>query len=231
MGTWCEDLQSQPVIAVVRARTPETAYGMAKAAIAGGFQRIEIAGVPHGPAVIAALRGLAEIGVGTVLSATQAAEAIGAGARFVFAPHWDGEVAACCGGVPYIPGALTPTEIWRAWQGGATAVKVFPSQTVGTAYLTCIRAVYPQIPLIPTGGVTQENVGDWLTQGAIAVGVSSDLFPSPLVQAQDWGAIAARCRNFLERLSEVSLQPVEPLVERRGTLPIQEGFPPIFELS
>ncbi|HAN46317.1 MAG TPA: hypothetical protein DCQ32_07160 [Cyanobacteria bacterium UBA8156] len=202
MISWCENLRSQPVIAVVRARDPETAYGMARAAIAGGVQRVEIAGVPHGPTVIAALQGLAEIGAGTVLSAAQTEAAIGAGARFVFAPHWDGEVGACCrrAEVPYIPGALTPTEIWQAWQGGATAVKVFPIQTVGAAYLSWIRAVYPQIPLIPTGGVTRRNAGELLAQGAIAVGVSSDLFPTPLVQTQNWEAIAAQCRHFLESL-------------------------------
>ncbi len=212
---WWEGLRSQPAIAVVRARDPETAYGMAKAAIAGGFRRVEIAGVPQGEKVIAALSDLAEVGVGTVLSVPQVAAAIGAGARFVFAPHWDETVAAGCrgAGVPYIPGALTPTEIWRAWQGGATAVKIFPSQVVGAAYLTGIRTVYPQIPLIPAGGVTHENVGDWLAHGAIAVAVSSELFPKPLVQAQDWEAIAVRCRNFLAKVSAAVLQPVEPVGE------------------
>ncbi|MGQ9864768.1 MAG: bifunctional 4-hydroxy-2-oxoglutarate aldolase/2-dehydro-3-deoxy-phosphogluconate aldolase [Pseudanabaenaceae cyanobacterium] len=226
MIPWCENLRSQPAIAVVRATKPETAYRMARAAIAGGFQRVEIAGVPGGEHVIAALQGGATVGAGTVLSVAQAEAVLGAGAQFVFAPHWDGEVGACCraAGVPYIPGALTPTEIWRAWQGGATAVKVFPIQTVGATYLSCIRSVYPQIPLIPTGGVTRDNAGALLGQGAIAVGVASDLFPKHLVQAQNWEAIAAQCHRFLASLPDVTSPPVAPVAEIHGTWPIPEGI-------
>ncbi|NJK60102.1 MAG: hypothetical protein HC918_07520 [Oscillatoriales cyanobacterium SM2_1_8] len=177
---------------------------MATAAIAGASTGRGGRG-SHGERAIAALQRFAEceVGVGTVLAVAQAERAIAAGARFLFAPHWDAAVGTCClrAGVPYIPGAFTPTEIWQAWEGGGTAVKVFPIQTAGgRAYLRCVRGVYPQIPLIPTGGVTRANATALLQEGAIAVGVAGDLFPAAAVQAQNWAAIAERCRTFLASL-------------------------------
>ena len=101
--------------------------------------------------------------------------------------------------VAMVPGALTPTEIGTAWAGeGATAVKVFPIQSVGgTRYLAALAGPMGDIPLIPTGGVTCENAGTFLRAGAIAIGLSTDLFPKALIQSGDFPALEARIRNWL----------------------------------
>jgi 2-dehydro-3-deoxyphosphogluconate aldolase/(4S)-4-hydroxy-2-oxoglutarate aldolase len=118
------------------------------------------------------------IGAGTVLDEEQARACIDAGARFVVSPIVDVATIAACrrADIPILPGALTPTEIVQAWRAGADFVKVFPCSAVGGAsYLKALKAPLPQIPLVPTGGVTLETIGAFFAAGASAVGVGSDL--------------------------------------------------------
>lgn len=117
------------------------------------------------------------VGAGTVLDADQAAAAVDAGAEFLVTPHVDDAVAAAAHRlkVPLIPGALTPTEILRAWRAGAAIVKLFPAVTVGPQYLRQLRGPLPDIPLLPTGGVTAENTAEFIAAGAVAVGVGGSL--------------------------------------------------------
>jgi 2-dehydro-3-deoxyphosphogluconate aldolase/(4S)-4-hydroxy-2-oxoglutarate aldolase len=104
--------------------------------------------------------------------------------------------------VPIIPGALTPTEIVTAWTQGASCVKVFPVQAVGgTSYIKSLQAPLGHIPLIPTGGVTLENAKDFLQVGAVAVGLSGELFPKKWVLAENWQAIANQAKNLTQRLN------------------------------
>jgi 2-dehydro-3-deoxyphosphogluconate aldolase/(4S)-4-hydroxy-2-oxoglutarate aldolase len=101
-----------------------------------------------------------------------------------------------------VPGALTPTEIVTAWDSGATCVKVFPIEAVGGAnYIKSLQGPLGHIPLIPTGGVTLENAKEFIKAGAIAVGLSGDLFPKPLIAAQDWDAIAQRAKTLKQQLA------------------------------
>ena len=103
--------------------------------------------------------------------------------------------------IPIIPGALTPTEIVTAWQAGASCVKVFPVQAVGGAsYIKSLQEPLGQIPLIPTGGVTLENAKEFIAAGAIAVGLSGQLFPPQLVELGDWEAIAQLAKNLIETI-------------------------------
>jgi 2-dehydro-3-deoxyphosphogluconate aldolase/(4S)-4-hydroxy-2-oxoglutarate aldolase len=117
------------------------------------------------------------VGAGTVLDADQAAAAVDAGAEFLVTPHVDDAVAAAAHRlkVPLIPGALTPTEILRAWRAGAAIVKLFPAVTVGPPYLRQLRGPLPDIPLLPTGGVSVENTAEFIAAGAVAVGVGGAL--------------------------------------------------------
>lgn len=122
-----------------------------------------------------------ELGVGTVLSAAAASSAISAGARFVFSPVVSAEVAATCRemGTPYFPGCATPTEIHRAMELGCTAVKLFPASTLGgPGFLRSVRAVFPSLSAIPTGGVSpdQAELSEWFASGACAVGLGSAVF-------------------------------------------------------
>ena len=107
--------------------------------------------------------------------------------------------------IPLVPGALSPTEIVTAWQAGATSVKVFPVQALGGAsYIRHLQGPLSQIPLIPTGGVTIENAKDFLAAGAIAVGLSGNLFPAAAVQSGNWQAIAQQAKILRQQVANVS---------------------------
>lgn len=197
--SWLTLLQQHRAIAVIRSPQIELGLQMAKAVAAGGMRLIEITWNSDQPAeLIRQLRSqlpTCTIGTGTILDISQLRKAIACGAQFLFSPHVDQTLiqAAVDAGVPIVPGALSPTEIMTAWQAGASCVKVFPVQAVGGAsYIKSLQLPRGQIPLIPTSGVTGENAKEFLAAGAIAVGLSSDLFPQPLVAARDWEAIIAR---------------------------------------
>lgn len=198
-----------PAIAVVRAPNLEVGYHMSRCAIAGGLIDIEIAwNTPQAASLVTRLRQDfpdCRIGVGTVLTVEQLHQAAQVGATFVFSPHTNVALiqAAQSLELPVVPGALTPSEIVTAWQAGATAVKVFPIQVVGgTNYLKAIAAPLNDIPLIPTGGVTLEQTPEFLRAGAIAVGLSSQLFPRQALAQQDWPGITQRIRDWRDRLAK-----------------------------
>jgi 2-dehydro-3-deoxyphosphogluconate aldolase/(4S)-4-hydroxy-2-oxoglutarate aldolase len=135
------------------------------------------------------------IGAGTVLDADGARECVDAGARFIVSPALDVETIETCRAleVPIFPGALTPTEVLTAWKAGAAAVKVFPANAVGGAsYLKSLKAPLPQIELIPTGGVSLDNIGEFIRAGALAVGVGADLVKG------EAAAITAKARAYAE---------------------------------
>lgn len=208
---WLHHLSQQRAIAVVRASQPEVALALAEVAIAAGWQNLEItATTPEFATIIAQVRqqhAHGWIGVGTVLDAATAHRAIDAGAQFLFSPYCLADVMAVARqrSIPVVPGALTPQEIGTAWQMGATAVKVFPVQSVGgPQYLQALRGPLGHIPLIPTGGVTLANAREFWEAGAVAVGLASDLFPHHWVESRDWEAIAARIRSFLSLLPDRS---------------------------
>lgn len=114
-----------------------------------------------------------EIGAGTVLTHSAARRAIDAGARFLVMPHLDAELVAWSAfvGIPAIPGCATPTEVLAAWRAEAAAIKVFPASSLGPGFVRELRGPFPDIPLLPTGGVTLESVGAWIAAGAIGVGM------------------------------------------------------------
>jgi 2-dehydro-3-deoxyphosphogluconate aldolase/(4S)-4-hydroxy-2-oxoglutarate aldolase len=205
--SWLTQLQKHRAIAVIRYPQLELGSQMAKAVSSGGMQLIEITWNSDQPAeLVRQLRSelpSATIGAGTILDLNQLREAIASGAQFLFCPHVDSALiqAAVEAGVPIIPGALSPTEIVTAWQAGASCVKVFPVQSVGGVnYIKNLQDPLGQIPLIPTSGVTKENAGGFLEAGAIAVGLSSQLFPQQLVAARDWEGIAERAKSFYHQL-------------------------------
>lgn len=181
---------------------------MAKAAAAGGFQLLEIAWTNNTqPAQMMAeiLSALPDctVGVGSVLSAEDLKGAIAANAQFCFTPHTDPSLInyAIKQSLPIIPGAMTPTEIVTAWRAGAASVKVFPISALGSAaYIRSLQDPLGPIPLVPTGGVTSEIAPALIAAGAIAVGLSTALFPKDEVQQKNWAAIEARSRYLLALL-------------------------------
>ncbi len=203
---WLTQLKQQRLIAVIRAQELALGHQMANTLIQAGIQLIEVTWNSDGPAhLVAQLRERhpdRTIGVGTILSQGELAEAIAAGAQFAFCPHthpslieW-GESQHC----PMIPGALSPTEIVTDWQAGASSVKIFPAQSLGPAYIRYLQGPLGHIPLIPTGGVNHENAPAFLEAGAIAVGVASCLFLPELMQAQDWPGLVTHIQTFRQRI-------------------------------
>ena len=176
---------------------------MAGAAIAGGLSYLEVTWTSDRPtSLIQRLRERfphCQVGAGTLMTPQELQEAIAAGAQFLFSPHYQFPLLeqAMAAGVPMIPGALTPTEIIQAWQAGATAVKVFPISAMGgVQYLRSLQVPLRGIPLIPTGGVTWETAPAFLNAGAVALGVSTDLFPPSDLAAENWSEVEARSRRW-----------------------------------
>lgn len=206
--SWLTLLQHSGAIAVIRAAKIDRGHKMAKAVASGGMNLIEITWNSDRPAdLIGQLRAelpTCTIGTGTLLNLDQMEQAIAAGAQFLFTPHVDPVMiqAAVSQGIPIIPGALSPTEIVTAWTAGASCVKVFPVGAVGGAtYIKSLQGPLGQIPLIPTGGVTLENAKEFISAGAVAVGLSGQLFPQKLVDKGDWEAIAQIAKTLIQQLA------------------------------
>ncbi len=205
---WQQLLTCHRMIAVIRSSQLEVGLAMAHAVAHGGIKIIEIGWNSDRPDQLVTLlrKELPDciIGVGTILDNQQLQDAIACGTQFIFCPHLNPNLLTTAVEeyrIPLIPGALSPTEIVTAWQLGASAVKVFPIQAVGGAnYIHSLQAPLGQISLIPTGGITLENASAMLSAGAIAVGLSSQLFPKSLVEAKDWQAITQRTQILLASL-------------------------------
>jgi 2-dehydro-3-deoxyphosphogluconate aldolase/(4S)-4-hydroxy-2-oxoglutarate aldolase len=165
----------QKVVAVARGLTPKTAGLMASALIEGGIGVLEVTVEEEGGvAALAELQGAdLLVGAGTVTTRAQAAAALEAGAGFLVSPHLDPALTRSTlgTGVPFIPGAFTPTEVQSAWTTGASAVKVFPASVGGPDLIAALRGPFPGVGLIPTGGVDSGNAAAYLEAGAVAVGV------------------------------------------------------------
>lgn len=188
------------VLPVLRAPSPDLAIATAEAVHGAGLPIAEVTlTVPNALAVI---RALAQrhgtnvlLGAGSVLSVADARAAVEAGARFVVTPALDEGVIAFClaRDVVVASGALTPTEIVKAWRAGAHLVKVFPCGAVGgPSYVRAIKAPLPDIPLVPTGGVTVENAAHFFDAGAALIGMGSDLVDVAAVRAGDTTRMKAR---------------------------------------
>jgi 2-dehydro-3-deoxyphosphogluconate aldolase/(4S)-4-hydroxy-2-oxoglutarate aldolase len=139
------------------------------------------------------------LGVGSVLTPEAASEAVAAGARFVVSPIFKPEIvaAAHAAGVPAMPGAFTPTEIQTAHEAGADVVKVFPAGVVGKGFFRAVRAPMPHLRLMPTGGVTLDNAGEWLRAGACAVGVGSALLDRQAIAEGRFEVLTENARRLM----------------------------------
>src|SRR5436190_5917319 len=193
------------VVAVIRAPSKDSLTNIANALLAGGVPAVEV--TMSTPKAIAGIESLADqlgdkavIGVGTVLDAATARDAIAAGAQFVVSPAFDPQIVETTRryGKISIPGAYTPTEILRAWTAGADVVKVFPATTLGPGYFKDILAPLPQIKLTPTGGVDSKTTIAWIKAGAVFVGAGSALVSKDAMDKGDWNAITTSAKAFVE---------------------------------
>jgi 2-dehydro-3-deoxyphosphogluconate aldolase/(4S)-4-hydroxy-2-oxoglutarate aldolase len=138
-------------------------------------------------------------GAGTVLDADTAARVIDAGAQFVVSPVFRQSVIEACHarGVPAMPGCFSPTEILDAWDAGADIVKVFPATALGPGFFKDVRGPLPQVKLMPTGGVTLDNAGDWIRAGAVAVGVGTALLDAKAIAAGEYAVLRANAERIV----------------------------------
>ncbi len=207
-----ESLLSSGVVAVIRMKDPERLTKVVMAIREGGVKCIEITmTVPGAVEVIAAMVKTAPpdvlVGAGTVTDRGTADDVVSAGAKFVVSPVFRPDVVAVtkAAGAVAIPGCYTPTEILTAWEAGADIVKVFPATSLGPKYFRDVAGPFPHIRLMPTGGVTVDNVGEWVKAGAVAVGIGSDLLDKKAIDEGRYEVLtekAARMvRNFVEAKS------------------------------
>lgn len=200
-------LHSEKVVGIIRADSADGLLDCAKALAAGGLTSIELTMTTPGAIkvieqVTSALPDFI-FGLGTVLDAETARLGILAGAKFIVTPALRPDVITLCRrySVPVFAGALTPTEIVNAWEAGADAVKIFPAEFFGPAYIKSIKGPLPHIDFVPTGGVTPETVGDFLKAGAWATGAGSALVDAKALKAKDWTTITARAQAFVKAVA------------------------------
>jgi 2-dehydro-3-deoxyphosphogluconate aldolase/(4S)-4-hydroxy-2-oxoglutarate aldolase len=193
------------LVAIIRADSPAGLVDACKALHDGGVTVCEITmTTPNALDAIALARktfgDAMLVGVGSVTDEETVERAVGAGAQFVVSPVTVERVILACHmqGVPTMPGAMTPTEIWQATRMGADVVKVFPANHFGPTYFKDVLAPLPQLKLMPTGGVTRDNVGQWFAAGAVALGVGSSLVKKDLLKAGDWKGLAAEAKAFTD---------------------------------
>ncbi len=194
-------IRAQGVVAVVRMSDPDRLASVIEAAVEGGVKAIEITlTVPRALHHIAATRARFGddilLGVGSVRDSADARAAVEAGARFVVSPIFDPEIIETAHelGVPAIPGCFTPTEIASAVRAGADVVKVFPADILGMNFFKSVRAPMPDLKLMPTGGVSLSNAGEWLAAGACAVGIGSALIQKDAVASGNYQQIRENAR-------------------------------------
>ena len=200
-------LRAQKVVALIRADNADNLVGCARALQAGGLGAIELTMTTPGAIEMCAKvsQELPDVllGLGTVLDADTCQRGIAAGAKFIVTPAVRPDVIKACNaaGIPVLSGALTPTEAWTAHECGADVIKIFPAEFFGPAYIKSLKAPLPQVELVPTGGVTAENVGEFIKAGAFATAAGSSLVEAKALKEKNWAAITAKAQAFVKAVA------------------------------
>jgi len=200
---------SSGVIAVIRMKDTQRLVKVIEAIQAGGVKCIEITmTVPSAVDIISHISRNAPAGVivgaGTVTEKSAALDVIKAGARFVVGPALNLDILDVCreSDTVCMPGCFSPTEILAGWNAGADVIKVFPATSLGPKYFKDIAGPFPQIRLMPTGGVTIENVGEWVAAGAVAVGIGSDLLDKKAIEEEKYSILMGRAQRLTNNFQE-----------------------------
>jgi 2-dehydro-3-deoxyphosphogluconate aldolase / (4S)-4-hydroxy-2-oxoglutarate aldolase len=197
-------IMSSGVVAVIRMKETDRLQKVIEAIHAGGVTSLEITMTVPGAiesirALSKTLPGDALLGAGTVTDVASAGAAIDAGATFIVSPIFDRDVVALCArrDIAVMPGCYTPLEIFTAWSAGADVIKVFPATSLGPKYFKDLHGPFPDIRLMPTGGVTIDNVGEWVKAGAVAVGIGSDLLDKEAIAGGRYGELTDRAKRMV----------------------------------
>ena len=201
-----EKMKKEKIVSVIRGENEEEIEKIVDSIIKGGIIFIEITmTVPSAINIIEKLTKKYEgteiiIGAGTILDSNNAELVINAGAKFVVSPILDEELIKTCNqrNILVIPGIATPTEAYKAIKYGAEIVKLFPSNIYGPDFIKAIRGPFPNIQIMPTGGISLENIDKWIEKGAIAVGIGGEL--TKCAKNGDYGKITELSKEFVEKV-------------------------------
>lgn len=200
--------QALPVVGILRGYPQDKVLRIAEVYAKVGFSTLEITlNTPGAIEIIAAVAaqfaGSLQVGAGTVLSLDELKAVQEAGGQFIVSPVTDIQLIQACTkqALPVFPGAYSPTEMYQAWQAGATMVKVFPARNLGPAYIKDVLAPLDQMKLMPTGGVTMDNMQAYLEAGAQAFGMGGNLFKPALIEAENWTALGDHLEAFKAHIS------------------------------
>ena len=201
-------IEEAGVIAVIRIKEAERLREIVDALAEGGVRVLEVTMTVPGAvdlirALAPSLRPGVLLGAGTVLDGDTASRVIDAGARFVVSPVSRPELIEVCHrrDVAVMPGCFSPTEILAAWDAGADFVKVFPATALGPSFFRDVRGPLPSVKLIPTGGVTIDNAGEWIRAGAAAVGVGTALLDAKAISSGDYGVIRTNAAHIVANVN------------------------------
>ncbi|MCM3748692.1 bifunctional 4-hydroxy-2-oxoglutarate aldolase/2-dehydro-3-deoxy-phosphogluconate aldolase [Paenibacillus pasadenensis] len=210
MSSLLDTLKQEKIVAIFRGIGPAEADRAARALADGGIRLMEVTMNTDGALPILSrwreqLDGAAYVGAGTVLDERQAREAVSAGAQFLISPNLDEAVIAygASQGVSVWPGVMTPTEVVRAWKAGAEAVKIFPMASLGHRYLQELKGPLDHIPMMATGGVDLDNIGDYFRAGADAVGLGSKLVNLQWAREGRFEQMEQRARQFADAVRDL----------------------------
>ena len=202
-----QKIEQLGILAVLRGPSPDLTIKMVAALIEGGVTGIEITySTPNASEVVRSLDqefgSQILLGMGTLTVPEQVEEAKEAGAKFLVSPHIEktlaSEMASC--GLPVMMGALTPSEVMKARAYGSDVVKMFPGSLGGPTYMKALKGPFPDIPMMPTGGVNENNLGEWFAAGAFAVGAGSNLCPKEIAMAGEFQKITVIAKRFISAL-------------------------------
>ncbi|WKA60347.1 bifunctional 4-hydroxy-2-oxoglutarate aldolase/2-dehydro-3-deoxy-phosphogluconate aldolase [Planococcus shenhongbingii] len=202
-------LKDSGLIAVIRRPKASQIHPIAEALVEGGTCALEI--TLDTPDALDMIRNLKEkykdhvlVGAGTVLDAISAKSAIDAGSDFIFSPSFDVETIQLTNryGKISIPGVMTPTEIVNAYSAGADLLKIFPGGPLGENYIKDLQGPFRHIAMMPTGGVTLQNVGNFIKNGAVAVGVGGSLLDSKAIAEERYEVLTKTSQQFIEEIQK-----------------------------
>lgn len=201
-----DNFNRTPIVGIVRNFSLEVIKDLLPVFEQSGLTTIEITMNTKGAAeIISFIRSaypLINTGAGTVCTKEDLKQALDAGAQFIVTPIVDKRVIRCCvkKEVPVFAGALTPTEIYRAWSLGASIVKVFPAKTMGAAYIKDVKAPLDNVKLLPTGGIGLDDIETYKKAGADGFGIGSPLFAKHLIEEKNWNGLMEHFRMFVSRV-------------------------------
>ncbi|MBS4957717.1 MAG: bifunctional 4-hydroxy-2-oxoglutarate aldolase/2-dehydro-3-deoxy-phosphogluconate aldolase [Clostridium celatum] len=196
------ELKANGIVAVVRGKSHEEARGYMEACLRGGIKSLELTyTIPDVCELIKEYSSHTEalIGVGSVLNAKMASDAIEAGAKYVVSPGYSDEVNKVCKemNVLYLPGCMTVSEIMKAMDAGNKMIKLFPGDVFGAKYVKAIKAPIPNIEIMPTGGVSVDNIEEWFANGVSCVGVGSSLIKGSLEDIEN------TAKAFMKKMDKI----------------------------